>query len=92
MWSQVRRLVPAAVIALAALVNLLTPPSVSSAALLAVAPVTAVSLLSPVGIVGIGLTAMMVQGGWRSPAEATTGRATRLSRSPWRLSPCWRSA
>ncbi|MGW8556657.1 PP2C family protein-serine/threonine phosphatase [Streptomyces tubercidicus] len=62
-WSRVRRWVPAVVIALAALVDLLTPSSVSSAPLLAVAPVTAVSLLSQVGIVGIGLTAMLVQAG-----------------------------
>ncbi|MEU8994458.1 PP2C family protein-serine/threonine phosphatase [Streptomyces caniferus] len=62
-WSRVRRWVPAAVIFLAALVDVLTPRSVSSAPLLAVAPVTAVSLLSPVGIVGIGLTAMVVQTG-----------------------------
>ncbi|MFG2888587.1 PP2C family protein-serine/threonine phosphatase [Streptomyces sp. NPDC048248] len=62
-WSRVRRWIPAVVIALAALVDLLTPPTVSSAPLLAVAPVTAVSLLSPAGIVGIGLTAMLVQAG-----------------------------
>ncbi|MFE1171348.1 PP2C family protein-serine/threonine phosphatase [Streptomyces sp. NPDC058773] len=62
-WSRVRRWVPAVVIALAALVDLLTPTSVSSAPLLAVAPVAAVSLLSPAGIVGIGVTAMVVQAG-----------------------------
>lgn len=62
-WSRVRRGVPAVVIALAALVDLLTPSSVSSAPLLAVAPVAAVPLLSQVGIVGIGLTAMLVQAG-----------------------------
>ncbi|MEU8780439.1 PP2C family protein-serine/threonine phosphatase [Streptomyces sp. NPDC048637] len=62
-WSRVRRWVPAVVIALAALVDLLTPTSVSSAPLLAVAPVTAVSLFGPVGIIGVGLTAMVVQAG-----------------------------
>ncbi|MCL7493629.1 PP2C family protein-serine/threonine phosphatase [Streptomyces sp. MCA2] len=61
--SQVRRWVPAVVIALAALVDLLTPPSVSSTPLLAVAPVTAASLLSPAGIITIGITAMAVQAG-----------------------------
>lgn len=62
-WSRVRRGVPALVIALAALVDLLTPTSVSSAPLLAVAPVTAVSLLSQVGVIGVGLAAMVVQAG-----------------------------
>ncbi|MGW2916359.1 PP2C family protein-serine/threonine phosphatase [Streptomyces angustmyceticus] len=51
------------VIALAALVDVLTPRAVSSAPLLAVAPVAAVSLLTPVGIVGIGAAAIAVQTG-----------------------------
>ncbi|UAL65802.1 serine/threonine-protein phosphatase [Streptomyces angustmyceticus] len=62
-WSRVRRWVPAVVIALAALVDVLTPRAVSSAPLLAVAPVAAVSLLTPWGIVGIGVAAMAVQTG-----------------------------
>lgn len=60
MWLRVRRWVPALVLVLAALVDVLTPASMSSAPLLAVAPVTAVSLLRPVGIVGIGVTAMVM--------------------------------
>ncbi|POX36795.1 serine/threonine protein phosphatase [Streptomyces sp. Ru73] len=55
-----RRWIPAVVIILAAVFDLLTPPSVSSAPLLAVAPVAAVTLLRPRGIVLTGLVAMAV--------------------------------
>ncbi|WP_030611271.1 PP2C family protein-serine/threonine phosphatase [Streptomyces sclerotialus] len=60
MWSRTRRWIPAVVIVLAAVVELLTPPPVSSAPLLTVAPVTAVTLLRPSGILGTGLAAMAV--------------------------------
>ncbi|GAA0497361.1 MULTISPECIES: PP2C family protein-serine/threonine phosphatase [Streptomyces] len=59
-WSRTRRWIPALVIVLAAVVDLLTPPSVSSAPLLAVAPVAAVTLLRPSGILATGLVAMAV--------------------------------
>ncbi|MFC6063342.1 PP2C family protein-serine/threonine phosphatase [Streptomyces ochraceiscleroticus] len=62
-WSRTRHWIPAAVIVLAVLVDLLTPSPVSSAPLLAVAPVAAVSLLRPVGIIAVGLAAMLAHAG-----------------------------
>lgn len=62
-WLRSQRWIPAAVIALAAGVDLLVPAPVSAAPLLAVAPVTAVTLLGPAGVVGVGIAAMLTHAG-----------------------------
>ncbi|MFJ3299862.1 PP2C family protein-serine/threonine phosphatase [Streptomyces bacillaris] len=52
--------IPVGVIALAVVIDLVTPTDVTSAPLLATAPVAAAPLLSPVGIVAIGVLSMIV--------------------------------
>ncbi|MEU6942850.1 serine/threonine-protein phosphatase, partial [Streptomyces rubiginosohelvolus] len=52
--------IPVGVIALAVVIDLVTPTDVTSAPLLATAPVAAAPLLSPVGIVAVGVLSMIV--------------------------------
>ncbi|MFT9788571.1 PP2C family protein-serine/threonine phosphatase [Streptomyces bacillaris] len=53
--------IPVGVIALSVVIDLATPTDVTSAPLLATAPVAAAPLLSPAGIVAIGVLSMIVQ-------------------------------
>ncbi|PWS44131.1 serine/threonine protein phosphatase, partial [Streptomyces sp. ZEA17I] len=53
--------IPVGVIALSVVIDLVTPTDVTSAPLLATAPVAAAPLLSPPGIVAIGILSMIVQ-------------------------------
>ncbi|MEV7234418.1 PP2C family protein-serine/threonine phosphatase [Streptomyces sp. NPDC051020] len=55
--------IPACVIVLAVVIDLATPPDVTSAPLLMVAPVSAAPLLMPWGIVTVGLVSMAVHAG-----------------------------
>ncbi|MFJ5104339.1 PP2C family protein-serine/threonine phosphatase [Streptomyces sp. NPDC088554] len=59
-WRRGAPFIPFAVIALAVVVDLTTPPAVSSAPLLFVAPVTAAPLMRTRAIIGVGLCAIMV--------------------------------